>query len=128
MATDIAQTADRVQRAQYHADGFVVVRQLLPPERIAALDREAVRLRGRHDLIDADNIRCRWQNDADTGECRFDCFDPVIDLSDVCRETALDPRILDIVSTLYGEPACLCKDKLIFKPPGTLGYKLHQDY
>ncbi len=29
---------------------------------------------------------------------------------------------------MYGEPACLFKDKLIFKAPGTLGYNLHQDY
>ena len=29
---------------------------------------------------------------------------------------------------MYGEPACLFKDKLIFKPPGALGYGMHQDY
>ena len=82
----------------------------------------------RTDLIDTNNIRCRWQNDVETGECRFDCFDPVIDLSAVCERTARDPRLLDIVGALYGEPACLFKDKLIFKSPGTPGYKLHQDY
>ena len=52
----------------------------------------------------------------------------MIDLSAVCERTARDPRLLDIVGALYGEPACLFKDKLIFKAPGTLGYKLHQDY
>ena len=35
---------------------------------------------------------------------------------------------LAIIAILFGEPACLFKDKLIFKAPGTLGYKLHQDY
>ena len=34
----------------------------------------------RADLIDSDNIRCRWQNQSETKECRFDCFDPVIDM------------------------------------------------
>ena len=29
---------------------------------------------------------------------------------------------------LYGEPACLFKDKLIYKPPGVKGYGLHQDW
>src|SRR5262249_44822675 len=29
---------------------------------------------------------------------------------------------------LYGEPACLFKDKLIYKPPGCPGYDLHQDW
>jgi hypothetical protein len=78
-------------------------------------------------FIDTDNIRCRWQDDLD-GVCRFDCFDPVVDLSDACARVPRDPRLLAIVSSLYGEPACLFKDKLIFKAPHTLGYKLHQDY
>ena len=105
-----------------------MVRQVFSTDHIAQLEAEAIRLHRRKELIDPDNIRCRWQNDVNTGECRFDCFDPVIDLSAVCERTARDPRLLDIVGTLYGEPACLFKDKLIFKAPGTLGYKLHQDY
>lgn len=113
---------------RYHADGFLIVRGVFAADRIAELDTEAQRLLGRADLIDSDNIRCRWQNHAETGECRFDCFDPVIDLSEACERAARDPRLLEIVGALYGEPACLFKDKLIFKAPGSLGYKLHQDY
>jgi ectoine hydroxylase-related dioxygenase (phytanoyl-CoA dioxygenase family) len=129
MSTDVAATAiDAALAGKYHADGFLVIRNLFPPDRIAALDAEADRLRGRQDLIDQDNVRCRWQNDADTGECRFDCFDPVVDLSAVCEQTARDLRLLDIIGMLYGEPACLFKDKLIYKSPGTSGYALHQDY
>jgi ectoine hydroxylase-related dioxygenase (phytanoyl-CoA dioxygenase family) len=41
---------------------------------------------------------------------------------------AVDPGLLAAVSALYGEPACLFKDKLIYKPPGAKGYGLHQDY
>ena len=116
------------QLSQYRTDGFVIIRGVFSAERIAALAADAERVRGRTDLIDTDNIRCRWQNDADTGECRFDCFDPVIDLSATCERIARDPRLLEIVAAVYGEPACLFKDKLIFKSPGTLGYDLHQDY
>jgi ectoine hydroxylase-related dioxygenase (phytanoyl-CoA dioxygenase family) len=121
-------TLDAAQIAQYRTDGFLVVRGVVSAERVAALDAEARRLRQRTELIDSDNIRCRWQTNAETGECRFDCFDPVIDLSPVCEQAARDPLLLDIVGALYGEPACLFKDKLIFKAPGTPGYKLHQDY
>lgn len=123
-----AATIDAAQIAQYHIDGFVVVRNVFAVERVIELQAEAEQLCQRLDLIDTDNIRCRWQNEVDTGECRFDCFDPVIDLSDVCARAARDPRLLEIVGRLYGEPACLFKDKLIFKAPGTLGYNLHQDY
>jgi ectoine hydroxylase-related dioxygenase (phytanoyl-CoA dioxygenase family) len=121
-------TIAAVQVSQYHADGFLVVRRVFSSEVVAELEAEAIRLHRRRDLIDSNNIRCRWQNDVDTGECRFDCFDPVIDLSAVCDRVARDPRLLDILAALYGEPAHLFKDKLIFKAPGTVGYKLHQDY
>jgi ectoine hydroxylase-related dioxygenase (phytanoyl-CoA dioxygenase family) len=119
---------DAAQVAQYHADGFLVVRRVFSAERIAELEAEAQRLFARSDLIDSNNIRCRWQNHVETGECRFDCFDPVVDLSDACDRAARDPKLLEIVSALYGEPACLFKDKLIFKPADALGYQLHQDY
>ena len=52
----------------------------------------------------------------------------MIDLSPAIRAVAVDPRILDLLGEFYGEAACLFKDKLIFKPPGAMGYGLHQDY
>jgi len=121
-------TIDTAQASRYSAEGYLVVRQVFSTEQIAELEAEADRLRQRTDLIDTNNVRCRWQDDVNTGECRFDCFDPVIDLSAVCERTARDRRLLDIVGALYGEPACLFKDKLIFKAPGMPGYNLHQDY
>jgi hypothetical protein len=107
MTTRAIDRIDATLASQYRTEGYLVVRQVFPADRIAALDAEAHRLRERADLIDVDNIRCRWQNEVNTGECRFDCFDPVIDLSPACERTARDPRLLDIVGTLYGEPACL---------------------
>jgi hypothetical protein len=47
----------------------------------------------RTELIDIDNIRRRWQNHVETGACRFDCFDPVIDLSPAMERLARDSRI-----------------------------------
>jgi hypothetical protein len=114
--------------SQYHADGFLILREVFSPKEITALQHEADRLLQRSDLMESDNIRCRWQNHAETGECRFDCFDPVIDLSPACEAVARDPRLIDAVSALYEEPAHLFKDKLIFKPAGAQGYALHQDY
>jgi 2-aminoethylphosphonate dioxygenase len=123
----VLETIDAAQVARYHADGFLVVRNVFGAERIEELAREAERIRARTELIDQNNIRCRWQDDV-SGVCRFDCFDPVIDLSEACERAARDPKLVAIVSALYGEPASLLKDKLIFKEPGTTGYNLHQDY
>jgi hypothetical protein len=62
------------------------------------------------------------------GECIFETFDPVADLSSAVGGLAIHPRLIAAISKLYGEEACLFKDKLIFKPPGARGYNLHQDY
>jgi ectoine hydroxylase-related dioxygenase (phytanoyl-CoA dioxygenase family) len=116
------------QRGAYQEQGFLVVRGLFSLAEMALVAIEAERLLERTDLKDTNNLRCRWQNHVDTGECLFETFDPVIDLSPLCGQLARDPRLLGLVAELYGEPAYLFKDKLIFKPPGAKGYDLHQDY
>jgi len=113
---------------RYAADGYLVLRGVFSTAEMAALRQEADRLIERTELIDVDNLRCRWQSHADSGECLFECFDPVIDLGRQCASIARDERILRVLAALYGDPACLFKDKLIFKPPGAKGYGLHQDY
>src|SRR5262245_62074693 len=112
----------------FHDAGFLIVRNLFSTDEIEALAAEAQMLFTRQELIDTQNIRCRWQNHAQTGECRFDCFDPVIDIGPVCRYFAYDRRIFDVLCAIYDDEAHLFKDKLIFKPPGATGYALHQDY
>ena len=115
-------------RDAYREQGFLVVRGLFSPLEIAALAMDAERLVGLDKLKDTKNLRCRWQDHVETGECLFETFDPVIDLSPACQSIAHDPRLVGVLSELYGEPARLFKDKLIFKPPGAKGYDLHQDY
>ena len=116
------------QVAEYEQWGYLIVREAFGRDEIEALAREADQLLERRELIDVKNIRCRWQNHVETGECLFECFDPVIDIGPVCRRVAHDPRILGPLAAIYGDEACLFKDKLIFKPPGAKGYGLHQDY
>ena len=124
-----AAPARSTRRSAYERDGYIVVRSLFSPEQMrrAAAEAERLPVEFKH-LISVRNIRCRWQDNVFTGECTFETFDPVIDLGPVCRELALAPRLLDVLSELYGEPACLFKDKLIFKPAGVKGYGLHQDW
>jgi len=112
----------------YRETGVTVLSGVFSPAEIAAVSDEADRLLQLNHLIHSNNLRCRWQNHHATDECRFDCFDPVIDLSPPIEQMARDQRVLGIVSALYGEEACLFKDKLIYKPPGAKGYSLHQDY
>ena len=116
-------------REPYDRDGYVVVRGLFAPAEVAAAAAEADSLLERFaHLKDVRNLRCRWRTHVFTGECTFETFDPVCDIAPVARGLALDPRLLTLLAELYGEPACLFKDKLIFKPPGVEGYGLHQDW
>ena len=117
------------RHAAYHRDGFVVVRSLFGLEDMAEAAIEADRLLTDFEHLKlVKNLRCRWQNNVYTGECTFETFDPIIDISPVCRRLALHPRLLAVLRELYDEPACLFKDKLIYKPPGVKGYGLHQDW
>jgi hypothetical protein len=128
MATSRSPALTAEQRQEYDDNGFLLLRRFFPPDLLAAVTAEAEALLGRHDLIDPDNLRCRWQPDVHTGACAFETFDPVIDLSPACRRLAFDPALLGMLAALYGEEACLFKDKLIYKPPGVKGYGLHQDW
>lgn len=116
------------QKQAYERDGYLILRGVFSAAEIAAAATEAEQLVNRQDLIDTRNLRCRWQQTCADGECLFETFDPVIDLSPVCARLARDPRLLEALGELYGEPANLFKDKLIFKPPAARGYDLHQDY
>ncbi|OWK40553.1 phytanoyl-CoA dioxygenase family protein [Fimbriiglobus ruber] len=121
-----ALTGDRCDA--YHADGYLIVRGLFHPTEMALVSMEADRLLSHTDLMNTDNIRCRWQPHCESGDCLFETFDPVIDLSPLLAILARDPRLLAVIADLYGEPAHLFKDKLIFKPAGAKGHDLHQDY
>jgi ectoine hydroxylase-related dioxygenase (phytanoyl-CoA dioxygenase family) len=122
------QVTTAAQRRFYAEQGYLVVRGLFAKLETAEFAAEADRLLGLHELIDPNNLRCRWQPDVQTGECLFEAFDPVLDLSPMCARLAHDPRLLEVLASLCGEEPCLFKDKLIFKPPGARGYDLHQDY
>jgi ectoine hydroxylase-related dioxygenase (phytanoyl-CoA dioxygenase family) len=127
-ATRVTGPLTPAQLAHYDEHGYLVLRAVFAPAEAAMASMEADRLLGRKDLIDTANIRCRWKNHCDTGECLFECFDPVADISPLFDAMARDPRLLAAVSALYAEPAHLFKEKLILKPPGAEGYEMHQDY
>jgi hypothetical protein len=116
------------QLRAYADDGFLLLPAFFAPPLVAAALADAEALLRRTDLIDPRNLRCRFMPHAETGESLFEVFDPVNDISPACARIAADPRLLAVLEALYGEPACLFKDKLIFKPPGARGYGLHQDW
>ena len=110
----------------YRRDGYLIARGLFSRDEISVLSAEANRVLARQDLIDFNNLLCRWLNHFQTEECRFACFDPIIDLSDSIDREARDTRLFDLISSLYGEEICLFKDTLIDKPPGAMDYGMQE--
>jgi 2-aminoethylphosphonate dioxygenase len=127
---DIYSESTTIEEAvrDYAANGYGIIRNLFSADEIRTLEAEARQLLQRTDLININNLRCRWQQDVETDACIFDAFDPVIDLSSACARLANDLRIHVLLAAIYGGPGRLFKDKLIFKPPGATGYAMHQDY
>ena len=113
---------------EYRQHGFVIRRGVFAAREMAELTAETNRLLTEcRDLIDPCNLRCRFMPHVETGETLFEVFDPVNDISPVCARFTRDQRLLGMVESIMEEPACLFKEKLIFKPPGAMGYNLHQD-
>ncbi len=120
-----AMTDEQLRR--YYTDGFAILRNVFNATEMAAIAAEAATLFGRSELISPFNLRCRYMPHFETGEPLFEVFDPVNDIAPVCARMSADRRIVEAVEAIYGESACLFKDKLIFKPAGATGYQLHQD-
>ncbi|HBJ33863.1 MAG TPA: hypothetical protein DDZ51_03665 [Planctomycetaceae bacterium] len=117
------------QLADYHRDGVLLIRGLFSQCEIQQLADDADRvLKSNSHLLNENNLRTRFTRHYESGEPVFEKFDPFVDLSDVARQVTQDRRILQPLSDIYGEPACLFKDKLIYKPPGASGATLHQDW
>lgn len=113
----------------YRTEGYLILRRVFTPQDIADLAADVDRVRTEHQAhVDAHNMRVRFRPHHRTAEPVFECFDPITDLSPVAHRVAHDPRILEPLHDLYGEPAELFKDKLIYKPAGAEGTALHQDW
>jgi hypothetical protein len=108
--------------------GYHIERTLFDAREVAELQNESDRLLTRADLISQDNARCRWQPHHETGELLFECFDPYFDISPVFAEYSQHPRLRELMHKVYGEPGHVCHNQFIYKPPGSKGYDLHQDY
>ena len=111
----------------YHRDGFIHLPGLLA-DQVEAMAAESERMLGLTELIRHDNLRTLPKRDATTGEYVTERFDPTIDISTVFRDVVSRGVLPAVVGRLLGDDPVLFKDKLIFKQPGTEGYRPHQDW
>lgn len=124
--SDLKTGLSRDQLRRYQADGFITVGGLLTPDELGDLRGEADRLWDDRALFEAGNLRACARRTLDGGQV-FDRLDPVNDLSPVFRRFSVDDRLMALARSAIGEDVRLFKNKIIYKPPGVLGYDLHQD-
>lgn len=112
------------QVARYREQGFLALDGFFGPDEAAEWAAECERLWRLPGVVHRDNLRTHVL----ASDKEMDRLDPVIDLSPVLGDVARSRRIAAVAGRLLGDEPLLFKDKLIFKPPGTAGYKTHQDY
>jgi ectoine hydroxylase-related dioxygenase (phytanoyl-CoA dioxygenase family) len=117
-------SADEV--AAYRRDGFVVARHVLKRDEIEALCIEEARLWSEA-AADLEREGVYWRKHETLGRVA-DRLDPVCTISKSFAALAEDSRMTAIADAVLGAPCAFFKDKLIAKPPGAHGYRLHHDY
>lgn len=111
----------------YENDGYVVKRSVFSKSEVSRFQEESDRLRNDPSFINEKNLRASTREVAEEGRI-VDRLDPIVDISPVFKALSQDERIHDCLRSIFGEPALLMKDKLIWKCPGANGYGCHQDY
>lgn len=106
---------------EYRARGFARIPGVFSATEIDAMRAECDRILREH------SGDAKRQGVVNSGT-RADRLDPVIDISPLLRDVTGDQRVVTAAELAIGTEVCLVKDKLIAKPPGMRGYRLHQDY
>lgn len=104
----------------WQGDGWLVVPNFLSMQ-------ELDELRGEADRLMQDDGLFRKRGAVPNSATRSDRLDPVVDVSPVIADLASKPRLLALLAEVLGGQVQLLKDKFIAKPPGAIGYGVHQD-
>ncbi len=112
---------------EYRTHGYVKLPAVFSTQEMDAVRDEFDRLFADPEILREDSLRSASRRSLVSGTV-LDRLDPIIDLSPSMKALTAEPRIMDAVSAVLGEPALLFKDKAIMKPPGAYGYGVHQDY
>ena len=121
-------TAEKNQQIKkaLNEQGVCLLPALLSENEIESFRQEVVRLWENQQERVPQNLRLGLRID-EQGNTVLDRMDPVEDISKVLYQLNRHKKILDIVGNVFGEPALVMKEKLIFKRPGTQGFSVHRD-
>jgi ectoine hydroxylase-related dioxygenase (phytanoyl-CoA dioxygenase family) len=110
----------------YRHDGHLIVKRVFDAAKVSQLADECERLWATVP-VSRDNPRVQWRGLVGGGEIA-DRIDPVLDVSPLYDALARNEKLVGMAADVIDGSAMVFKCKLITKRPGTLGYKMHQDY
>src|SRR2546423_1153167 len=122
------------QRRFYEENGFLVVEDAVPPERVAAMRQRIEELCSNWNSEDAK--RANAQQEAEIAGAATAAksaqtvrkFSELVPIEPVFRAHVQEPHLLDMVEDLIGTPISLYADQALLKPPFVGSEKLpHQD-
>ncbi len=114
-------------KEEYWQKGYTVIKNLFTKNEVNQIIAECDRLGSQPDLFFQEIPEADTRRDI-YGKLSRDRLDPVIHLSPIIKKISEDKSLLDLIGKIFDNEAVLFKAKLIFKPAGTKGYGLHQDY
>lgn len=111
---------------EYRENGFLMLQGICSLKEIRSWQEECRRLWDSLEISD-DNPRLRWRDRVDGGRVA-DRIDPVLDISPLFEQLTHDDRFVRAVTDVLGGDPEVFKAKLVSKWPGTMGYRMQQDY
>lgn len=112
---------------QVRVDGYAVLRGLLTPAEVAAVNAEAIRLcRGELGQIDRGPVSRSDESDDDVLR-RYLCIHHPHKLSEVIRRSLAHPRVVSVLTGVVGPNVKAMQSMLFIKAEGRPGQPWHQD-
>jgi ectoine hydroxylase-related dioxygenase (phytanoyl-CoA dioxygenase family) len=118
---------DQKVKEEYWQKGYVVIKNLFSKDEVVKIIEECDRLASQPDLFSQEIPEAATRRDIN-GNISRDRLDPVLHLSPLFEKISNDKSLIELLEKIFDDEAILFKAKLIFKPAGTNGYGLHQDY
>ena len=105
------------QIAQFRADGFLVVENVVPPDRVAEMRRRIDAVTSPAGGEDAERMGMQLEPDAAGDAALPRKLNELAPHDAVFRQHAEMPELLDMVAQLIGEPLHMYTDQAFLKPP-----------
>lgn len=114
------------ETSHYARDGYLVLRGAFSAQEIDAIAQWVQTLADAPEKVGT--VMKYFEDDtAAAGKRILNRIENFVPFHDGFRRIATEGPIVDYVSQVLGEPACLFKDKINFKLPGGSGFEPHQD-